>query len=137
MLAGQQESAFAQQLIAAYRQLIARARLHGIKVLLGTLVPFGNAVEGLPLRTFCSPTKEGKRKGVNEWIRNFSEADAVADLDQALAEPGNPSMLLPTFDCGNHVHRIRRDRVHLGPSFAGRVHVVLMPYVFAPISVSS
>lgn len=104
MLAGQQESVSAQQLIAAYRQLIVRARLHGIKVLLGTLVPFGNAVEGLPLRTFYSPIKERQRKDVNEWIRNFSEADAVADLDQALADPGNPSMMLPTFDCGDHVH---------------------------------
>ena len=104
MLAGQHESASAEQMISAYRQLIARARLHGIKVLLGTLVPFGNAVEGLPLRTFYSPTKERKRKEVNEWIRNFSEADAVADLDQALADPANPSMMLPTFDCGDHVH---------------------------------
>ena len=67
-------------------------------------MPFGNAVEGLPLRTFYSPTKERKRKEVNEWIRNFNEADAVADLDQALADPRNPSMLLPTFDCGDHVH---------------------------------
>lgn len=104
MLAGQEELISAQQLIGAYRQLIARARLHGIKVLLGTLPPFENVQQGLPLRTFFSPTKERKRKDTNEWIRNFSEADAVVDLDQALADPGNPSMLLPIFDCGDHLH---------------------------------
>lgn len=104
MLAGKQEIVSAQQLFSAYRQLIVRARLHGIKVLLATLPPFENVQEGLPLRTFHSPTKERKRRDTNEWIRNCSEADAVVDLDRALADPGNPSMLLPIFDCGDHLH---------------------------------
>ena len=104
MLAGQEEVVSAQQLSSAYRQLMVRARLHGIKVLLGTLPPFENVQEGLPLRTFYSPSKERKRKEANEWIRKFSEADAVVDLDRALADPANPSMLLPAFDCGDHLH---------------------------------
>lgn len=104
MLAGEPELVSAQQLIAAYRQLIARARLHGIKVMIGTLLPFEKTQERLPLRTFHSPAKEGKRKEVNEWIRNFSGADAVVDLDRALADPTNPTTLLPRFDCGDHLH---------------------------------
>ena len=103
-LAGDHEIVTVEQLIGAYRQLITRAHLHGIKVLLATLPPFERAVEDMPLRTFYSPSKEAKRKAVNEWIRNSSEPDAVVDVDRALADPGNPTMLLPLFDSGDHLH---------------------------------
>ncbi|WP_292115398.1 SGNH/GDSL hydrolase family protein [Mesorhizobium sp.] len=104
MLAGSQEAVAVESLIAAYRQIIARARLNGIKVLLGTLPPFGGAFEGLPLKTFYSASKERDRQAVNAWIRTSGEADAVADFERALADPANPSRLLPAFDCGDGLH---------------------------------
>nr|WIE93407.1 SGNH/GDSL hydrolase family protein [Mesorhizobium sp. WSM4875] len=104
MLAGRQEAVAVESLIAAYRQLIARARLNGIKVLLGTLPPFSGAFEGQPLRTFYSPTKERDREAVNAWIRTSGEADAVVDFERALADPVNPSRLLAAFDCGDGLH---------------------------------
>lgn len=104
MLAGQQEAASAEQLVSAYRQLIARSRLHGIKILLATLPPFADVLEGMPLRTFYSPIKDVKRKNVNDWIRGCGQADVVVDLDRALADPDRPSKLLPIFDSGDHLH---------------------------------
>lgn len=104
MLAGRHETVAIESLISAYRQLIARARLQGIKVLLGTLPPFGGAFEGLPLRTFHSPAKERDRQAVNAWIRSSGEADAVVDFERALANPANPSRLQPAFDCGDGLH---------------------------------
>ncbi|CDX10948.1 Lipolytic enzyme, G-D-S-L [Mesorhizobium sp. ORS 3324] len=104
MLAGGQEAVAVESLISAYRQIIARARLNGIKVLLGTLPPFGGAFEGQPLRTFYAPTKERDRQALNAWIRRSGEADAVVDFERALADPANPSRLLSAFDCGDGLH---------------------------------
>lgn len=125
MLAGEPELVSAQQLIAAYRQLIARARLHGIKVMIGTLLPFEKTQEGLPLRTFHSPAKEGKRKEVNEWIRNFSGADTVVDLDRALADPENPMTLSPHFDCGDHLHPSDAGYEQIAKEFEAAFEVLL------------
>lgn len=104
MLAGGQEAVAVENLISAYRQIIARAHLNGIKVLLGTLPPFGGAFEGQPLRTFYSATKERDRQTVNAWIMTSGEADAVVDFERALADPANPSRLLSAFDCGDGLH---------------------------------
>ncbi|MDX8494690.1 SGNH/GDSL hydrolase family protein [Mesorhizobium sp. VK22B] len=104
MLAGGQEAVAAENLISAYRQIIARARLNGIKVLLGTLPPFGGAFEGLPLKTFYSASKERDRQAVNAWIRTSGEADAVVDFERMLADPANPSRLLRALDCGDGLH---------------------------------
>ena len=104
MLAGRQEAVAVESLISAYRQIIARARLNGIKVLLGTLPPFGGAFEGQPLRSFYSPSKERDRHAVNAWIRTSGEADAVVDFERALADLASPSRLLPAFDCGDGLH---------------------------------
>ena len=45
-----------------------------------------------------------KRQKVNDWIRNGGAFDAVIDFDKALADPQNPTRILPAYDFGDHLH---------------------------------
>lgn len=91
------EAVSAEQLIAAYRQFIDRAHLHGIKVAGGTLTP----TEGLWL---YSEKTEALRQAVNRWIRTSGAFDAVIDFDAAVRDPARPARLKPEFNPGDHVH---------------------------------
>jgi lysophospholipase L1-like esterase len=87
----------AKTLIAAYRQMIARAHLHGIKVIGGTLLPFEGA-------NYYSKTGEETRQAVNDWIRTGAGFDAVVDFDRALRDPADPGKLAAAYDSGDHLH---------------------------------
>ena len=87
----------ADDLIAGYRQLIARAHAKGILAIGATLTPFEGA-------GYYSAEKEGVRQAVNNWIRHHDEFDAVLDVDRATRDPSRPSRLLPAYDSGDHLH---------------------------------
>jgi lysophospholipase L1-like esterase len=87
----------ARDIIAGYRQLIARAHRRGIRVIGTTITPF----EG---RDSHTPDKEIVRQAVNSWIRSSAEFDAVVDFDSVLRDPSHPARLLPAFDSGDHLH---------------------------------
>jgi lysophospholipase L1-like esterase len=87
----------AADLIAGYRQVIARAHADGIAVYGATLTPFEGAA-------YYSSDKEPVRQAVNNWIRTSGEFDGVIDFDQVLRDPARPSRLLPAFDSGDHLH---------------------------------
>lgn len=85
------------ELIAGYRQVIARAHARGIAIFGATLMPFEGAA--------CySPHKEAVRQAVNHWIRSSGEVDGVIDFDLAMRDPARPSRLLPAYDSGDHLH---------------------------------
>lgn len=87
----------AQDLIAAYKQMIDSAHVKGIRVYGATLLPFyGNS--------YYSEDHEKARQTVNEWIRSSRKFDEVIDLDKALRDPANPLRLLPIADTGDHLH---------------------------------
>ncbi|MEV0334462.1 GDSL-type esterase/lipase family protein [Nocardia sp. NPDC050717] len=86
-----------EQLIAAYRDLIARAHRAGLTVVGGTLLPMKGA-------EYYTPTSAAKLRAVNEWIRTSGEFDAVADFAVAVADPADPDRLNPAFDSGDHKH---------------------------------
>lgn len=87
----------ANDLIAAYEQMIDEAHTNGIKVYGATLLPFGGSF-------YDSPEHEAARIKVNEWIKGSGRFDAVIDVDAALRDPENPSQLLPSADTGDHLH---------------------------------
>ncbi|MFC5479343.1 SGNH/GDSL hydrolase family protein [Massilia suwonensis] len=87
----------AADLIAGYRQVIARAHAKGIAVFGATLTPFEGA-------GYYSPEKEVVRQAVNNWIRNSDEFDAVIDFDLATRDPSHPTRFLPAYDSGDHLH---------------------------------
>jgi lysophospholipase L1-like esterase len=90
----------ADDLIAAYDQIIVRTHALGIRVYGATLLPFGgNAGYDDP-----AGLREGARQAVNEWIRTSGRFDHVVDLDRAARDPANPRQLLPAYDDGDHLH---------------------------------
>ena len=92
------------QIIQAYRQLIARAHERGIKIFGATLTPFkGFFVPGTPFGLW-SPANEIKRQQVNNWIRTSGEFDGVIDFDRVLRDPDDPAQLLAQYDSGDHGH---------------------------------
>ncbi|MEF7614015.1 SGNH/GDSL hydrolase family protein [Aquincola sp. MAHUQ-54] len=87
-------NATADDVIAALRQVITRARTQQLKIFGGTLTPYGNAPEA----------REAHRLAVNQWIRTSREFDGVVDFDAALRDPSNPRRMLPLYDSGDSLH---------------------------------
>ncbi|MCU1684502.1 MAG: hydrolase [Amycolatopsis sp.] len=84
-------------LIAAYRQLIARAHARGIRVLGATITPF----KGWQV---YDSTLEATRQAANTFIRTSGEFDGVVDFDKAVRDPQDPLRMLPAYDSGDHLH---------------------------------
>ena len=92
-----QLSVTAEQITAGLQQLIARARTRGIKVLLGTLLPFKGS-------GYWSEDNEARRQAVNRWIRSRQDVDAVVDFDAAMRSADDALALNPVYDSGDHLH---------------------------------
>ncbi len=89
----------ANDLIAAYREMMAKAHNKGIKVYLGTITPFkGNG--------YYTIFHEAARQYVNDWIRNCKECDGIIDFDALVRDPNDPAKLKAEFS---------NDWLHLNP----------------------
>ena len=84
-------------LIVAYKQLVERAHIHGIKVFAATLTPYGGA-------GYSSPQGEAVRKAFNDWIRTSKDLDGSIDFEKATRDPANPDTFSSTADSGDHLH---------------------------------
>ena len=93
-----------EELTDGYRQLIAQAHSHGVRVIGVTLTPFEGALPGTPLADYYQPEKEALRQRLNAWIRSSASFDAVLDADALLRDPVQPRRLLPAYDSGDHLH---------------------------------
>ena len=91
------EGVDAQQIIEAYRQLIARAHAHGIFVIGATIMPFEGA-------HYYVPAGEQTRQSVNAWIRAGSAFDGVIDFDATMRDPTHPTQVKPDLQRGDHLH---------------------------------
>lgn len=99
------ESVTPENLISGYRQLIAEAHQHGIKIIGSTIPPFEHALFRDPFFDgFYTSDKEQVRQRVNSWIRTGKEFDGVIDFDAVVRDPDHPTQLLPSFDSGDHLH---------------------------------
>jgi lysophospholipase L1-like esterase len=94
-----EHEALVHRMIAAYEQIITRARTDGIRVIGATILPFVGSGYYHP-----GPKSEEDRQAVNRWIRAPGHFDAVVDLDKVTRDPDHPDRLLPAFDCGDHLH---------------------------------
>ena len=95
-----------EDIVAGYRQLIARAHKKGIRVIGTTIPPFDGATfvgAGLDLALY-TPEREKTRHAFNEWIRHSGKFDAVVDFDEAVRDPARPTQLLPAYAASDHLH---------------------------------
>ncbi|MET8854975.1 SGNH/GDSL hydrolase family protein [Streptomyces sp. NPDC004579] len=81
----------------AYRLVVRRAHARGIRVIGGTITPYGG-------HGAYTPAREAVRQAVNTAIRTHRIFDAVADLDAAVRDPARPNRILPAYDPGDHLH---------------------------------
>ncbi len=91
------EAIDADDLIAGYRQVIARAHAADLRVAISTLPPFEGA-------NYFTATGEAIRLAANAWIRTSGEPDAVIDFEAAVRDPEHPAALLKDNDSGDRLH---------------------------------
>ena len=87
----------ADEIIAGYKQIIARTHARSLKIFGATILPY----QGFGAWTAMG---EAKRVAVNQWIRTSGPFDGVIDFDAALRDPSTPSRLAPQYDSGDHLH---------------------------------
>jgi lysophospholipase L1-like esterase len=87
----------ADDLIAAYKQVIAMAHSQGVKVIGCTLTPYAGS------RAY-SEAGEAIRQAVNTWIRTSNAFDAVVDFDAVTRDPKQPNRLRPDADSPDDLH---------------------------------
>jgi MYXO-CTERM domain-containing protein len=86
------------QLIAAATQLITEAHQAGLKFLCSTLTPYQGA-------SYWTMQGETEREAYNAFVRGpMSDCDGIVDQDTATHDPANPTMYLPAYDSGDHLH---------------------------------
>ena len=87
----------AEEIIAIYKQMIARAHMRGIKVIGATLTPYEGAA-------YYSEPGEAIRTAVNQWIRTTGMLDGMVDFDLATRDPEHPRKFRPGFNIRDNLH---------------------------------
>jgi len=86
-----------ESLMAAYRQLIARAHEKGLKIIGATITPYEGA-------DYYSAEGEAVREAINNWIRTGHAFDGVIDFDAAIRDSANPAQIKNGLHMGDHLH---------------------------------
>ena len=86
-----------EQMIAGYKQLIARAHAKGIKVIGSPIGPYKGA-------GYWTEAGEAARQAINDWIVGGGAVDAVVRLDTAFADPADPAQMREGYHMGDHLH---------------------------------
>ena len=86
-----------EDLIEGLKTYIAKARVFGYRVYVGTLLPMGGWRTDAPFR-------QQMRHAYNDFIRTTDLIDGCIDFDKALRDPANPDFFLPEYDSGDHLH---------------------------------
>jgi len=84
------EPTSAEQIIAGYRQIIARAHARGIRIIGATLLPYEGAA-------YYTDAGNQVRMEVNNFIRNSGEFDGVIEFDKVVADPANSNRIRTDF----------------------------------------
>jgi lysophospholipase L1-like esterase len=94
-----EHAALVTRLIQGFEQMASKAKAHGIKPAIATILPYsGNA--------YYHPdaANEVDRAAVNGWIRSQKVFDTVIDFDAAMRDPSHPEKLNPAYDTGDGLH---------------------------------
>ena len=87
----------ADDIIAGYRQIVARAHAQGLRIFGATVAPYKGVAT-------WSEAGEAARQKVNTFIRISGLFDAVLDFDKAFRDPADPASIRPGYHMGDHLH---------------------------------
>ena len=93
----------ADQVIAGIKDIVARVKQKGIKIIGVTIIPRDSVVPGIP-DTGWNDAKTKIRNEVNDWIRTQAGFDGVLDFDKLVRDRGNPDIISVAYDCGDGIH---------------------------------
>ncbi len=93
----------ADQVMAGIKNIVARVKQKGIKIIGVTIIPRDSVVPGIP-DTGWDDAKTKIRNEVNDWIRTQAGFDGVLDFDKLVRDRGNPDIITVAYDCGDGVH---------------------------------
>jgi lysophospholipase L1-like esterase len=83
-------TATADNLIAAYRQMVVKARAKNIRIYGGTILPFNG-------NSYYNQYSELCRNAVNQWIRTKGNFDGCVDFDKVMRNPLDTTRLVSTY----------------------------------------
>jgi lysophospholipase L1-like esterase len=86
-----------EQMIAGFKQIVARAHAEGIKVIGSPIGPYKGA-------SYWSEEGEAARQRINDWIVNSGTFDGIVRLDTAFADPADPQTMREGYHMGDHLH---------------------------------
>ena len=86
-----------EQMIAGYKQIVARAHEKGIKVIASPIGPYMGA-------GYWTEEGEAARQRINDWIVNSGTFDGVVRLDTAFADPADPRQMREGYHMGDFLH---------------------------------
>ncbi|KAF8908117.1 SGNH hydrolase [Gymnopilus junonius] len=90
------------QLIQAFKQIVARVHTFGIPMFAATITPF--SAPNNTIQPYSDPEREKTRQRINTFIKTSGLFDAVVDFDAIVKDPSNPSQLNPEFNSGDFLH---------------------------------
>ncbi|WP_291854984.1 SGNH/GDSL hydrolase family protein [Marinilabilia sp.] len=99
----------AENLIAAYDQMIERAHENGILVYGATILPFDKSF-------YHEDYRQPARNTVNDWIRNSGRFDAVIDFDKTMRNPEDTLTIKSDLHDGDFLHPNEEGYVKMGES---------------------
>lgn len=99
----------AENLIAAYSQMIDRAHENGIFVYGATILPFDKSF-------YHEDYRQTARNTVNNWIRNSGRFDAVIDFDKTMRNPEDTLTIKSDLHDGDFLHPNEKGYVIMGKS---------------------
>jgi len=94
----------AAEILAGHQQIVARAHTHGIKVIVGTFLPFEGTNLGAIAPGYYSAEKDARRREINDVIRKGTPYDGVIDFETVVRDPGHPLQLLAKFKGADNLH---------------------------------
>jgi len=80
----------ANDLIAAYREMIVKAHAKNIRIYGGTILPFNG-------NSYYNQYSELCRNTINQWIRTKGNYDGCIDFDKAMRNPQDTTRLVSTY----------------------------------------
>jgi lysophospholipase L1-like esterase len=95
----EEHAALVTRLLQGFEQMAIKAKAHGLKTAIATILPYGGNAYYHP-----DVTNEADRAAVNGWIRNQKVFDTVIDFDAAVRDPSHPEKLNPAYDSGDGLH---------------------------------